>query len=76
MVGIGLVLQQELHNGQVTPSASQAQRCMVIIGSGLVDIGAFSNQKFGSAIMTGTDGLHQRRSASLGLVFQICTPFQ
>ena len=60
----------------MTAGAGQAQGGVVVVGGGLVDVGALADQELGRAIVAGPNGLHQGRAASFGLMFEVGTPFE
>lgn len=60
----------------MTAGAGQAQGGVVVVGGGLVDVGALADQELGRAVVAGPNGLHQGGAASFGLMFEVCPPFE
>lgn len=73
MERISLVLQQELHDAQVSASARQAQGGVVIVARVLVHIRPLADEELGGAKVARPHGLHEGRAAALGLVLQLRT---
>ena len=68
---VGSVLQKDLDNALVAPSARQAQRSVVVIGRGAVHFGAALQQERHGGEVAGPGRLHQRRPPALALVLQL-----
>lgn len=60
--------QQELNHRQVSPSTSEGERGVVIVGGGLVDISALHYEELHRAQVARPAGLHEGGAASLTLM--------
>ncbi len=71
VVGVGALLEENLHHVKVAAGAGEAQGRVVVVGCLLVDIRAPADEELHSAEVTRPGRLHQRRPPALALVLQL-----